>query len=275
MRKYEKIQHVERDKNTCQNRKVFPRERKRHTARRVASARYAVLYSGWVGVPHPRVGEGGYPGQVLMAGGTPSQGWGYPIQILMVRGTHPRSGGTPSKNGGVPLSDFDGWGVSHPIGGSTPSKSRGYPCQILMVGGTSFQVRGYPTQVRGTPNHPDLARGTPPVPHYNQDLVIVPPQDGVPPTIKTWLGYPPTPRMGYPPPSRPGWGTPRPEMGYPPPSRPGWGTPQTWDVVLPHHPDLDGVHPQTWDGVLPRNVNRQTPVKTVPSLVLRTRAVMI
>ena len=117
--------------------------------------------------------------------------------------------------------------------------------------------------------------------------------------------------MGYPPPSRPGWGTLpwngvpptiqtiKTWLGYPLPSRPGQGTPppQTWDGVppptpdlrwgTPHHPDLDGVppQPQTWDGVPPtiqtwmgypprppRNVNRQTPVKTVPSLVLRTRA---
>ena len=51
-----------------------------------------------------------------------------------------------------------------------------------------------------------------------------------------------------------------------PPPRPdlGWGIPppgQTWDGVPP-------PPGQTWDGVLfppPRNVNRQTPVKTVPS----------
>ena len=54
-----------------------------------------------------------------------------------------------------------------------------------------------------------------------------------------------------------------------------WGTPpsgQTWDGVPPPQPDLGwGTLPltiQTWTGYppsLPRNVNRQTPVKTVPS----------
>ena len=62
----------------------------------------------------------------------------------------------------------------------------------------------------------------------------------LPSIIKTWPGYCPTlrwgtpppsrhdqvpplhPGMGYPPPSRPGWGTPNPGMGYPP--NLGWGT---------------------------------------------------
>ena len=57
-----------------------------------------------------------------------------------------------------------------------------------------------------------------------------------------------------------GKGVPSPEVGYPPgqtwdgvPPWPdlGWGTPPAY------HPDLDGVPPQ--------NVNRQAPVKTVPS----------
>ena len=56
-------------------------------------------------------------------------------------------------------------------------------------------------------------------------------------------------------------GTPR-NAVPPPPSRPGWGTPS---------PTI-----QTWMGYPPpRNVNRQTPVKTVPSPVLRTRAIII
>ena len=55
------------------------------------------------------------------------------------------------------------------------------------------------------------------------------------------LGWVPSP----PPQSRPG-------MGYPLPPPAGWGTPPP-----------------------PRNVYRHTPAKTVPSLVLRTRAVMM
>ena len=50
------------------NKKVLLRERKRHNACHVGSARYAALSSGG-GVPHPR--SGGYPDQVLMVeGGT-------------------------------------------------------------------------------------------------------------------------------------------------------------------------------------------------------------
>ena len=40
---------------TVAQKKVLLRERKRHTARRVASARYAALSRGG-GVPYPRVG---------------------------------------------------------------------------------------------------------------------------------------------------------------------------------------------------------------------------
>ena len=46
-------------------------ERKRHTARRVASARYAALSpNGGGGVPHPVLDRGGYPIQSLIRGGT-------------------------------------------------------------------------------------------------------------------------------------------------------------------------------------------------------------
>ena len=190
-----------------------------------------VLHSR-LGVPHPR----GYPSQVLMVGGTPSQvrgytipGWGYPGQVLMVRGNPFQVGGTPSQGGGTPARSW-WWG---------------YP--------------GYPT------HHPDLARGTLGTPHH-EDLA------------------------GYPPPSRLGWGTPHPWDGIPPTIQIWMGYPpcQTWDGVTPHQ-ELAGVPPhpkpemgyppiiQTWMGypLLPphRNVNRQAPVKTVLSLVLRTRAV--
>ena len=42
------------------NKKVLLRERKRHTARRVASAHYAALSNGWGGTPS-RPGWGGVP----------------------------------------------------------------------------------------------------------------------------------------------------------------------------------------------------------------------
>ena len=56
------------------NKKVLLRERKRHTARHVASARYAALPSVCVwggGVPQPGLDGGGVPHQ---RGGTPCQG---------------------------------------------------------------------------------------------------------------------------------------------------------------------------------------------------------
>ena len=58
------------------NKKVLLRERKRHTARRVASARYAALCNGGGGVNPSQVG--GYPVPCLGRGGTPSQVGGVP-----------------------------------------------------------------------------------------------------------------------------------------------------------------------------------------------------
>ena len=98
------------------NKKVLQRERKRHTTRRVASARYADL------------SRGGTPSQVW--GGTPSHVWGVP---------RPRSGGVPRPmSGGYPI---PGQGVTHPMSG-------GYPVPCL--GGTPSHVwGGTPSQVRG------------------------------------------------------------------------------------------------------------------------------
>ena len=93
------------------------------------------------------------------------------------------------------------------------------------------------------------------------------------------------------PPSRPGWGTPHhPDLTEvpSPPSTPGWGTPPHHPDMarVPPHPDLARVTPppQTWDGVPPHPrpgmgppevwTDTQTRVKTLPSLVLRTRAVI-
>ena len=64
--------------------------------------------------------------------------------------------------------------------------------------------------------------------------------------------------------------SPHPDLGceYPPLSA-GWGTPspvQTWEGETP---------PPSAGRGTPLDVNRQTPVKTVPSLLLRTRAVII
>ena len=120
------------------------------------------------------------------------------------------------------------WGVPHLRVGGTLARS-------WWFGGTLGTPPSRPS--RGVPWVPPPSsrpgQGTP----YHPDLAGVPP-------IQTWLEYPPTPDQG--------WGTPlQTWTGYYPTPDLRWGTP-------PHHPDLDGVPP-------PRNVNRQTPVKTVPS----------
>ena len=188
------------------NKKVLLRERKRHTAHRVASARYAALSSGWGGVPHPRSGVGvphprvrGYPGQVLMVGGTP--GLGVP---------HPR---------GVPWSGLDGGGVPHPkVGVPRPG----------LDGGTQVPPPSRPRQ------------GVPWVPPPSRPGQGTSPRMGYPPSRPGWGTQPqtwdPTPDLG--------WGTPhhpyldgvppRPEMGYPP-HHPDLDRvpPPTWDGVPP------------------------------------------
>ena len=73
----------------------------------------------------------------------------------------------------------------------------------------------------------------------------------------TWDGVPST-----------GWGTHHLDLR--------WGTPSQLDGVPPAW-TWEGVPLISWmgDGVPPQNVDRQTPVKTVPSLMLHTRVVKI
>ena len=117
--------------NLHTNKKVLLRERKRHTARRVAVA--SACYPGGGGYPIP--GRGGYlilgpgegggvypipgPGDTLSqvwGGGVPSQVWGGEqgtLSHVRVGVPHPRSwGGTPS-HGVPPRSDL-GWGTPPP-----------------------------------------------------------------------------------------------------------------------------------------------------------------
>ena len=91
--------------NAKNNKKVLLRERKRHTASRVASARYAALCNGGGG--YPISGRGGYPVSGLWLGGTPSQVGGVP---------HLRSGGTPSQVWGGTMGTPPDlrWGTSLP-----------------------------------------------------------------------------------------------------------------------------------------------------------------
>ena len=101
------IAHVSGTK-ICYDKKVLLRERKRHTARLVASARYAALCNGGGdtpgrGVPHLR-SKGGVPHLRSKGGGTPSQvQGGYPISGRGV--PHLRLGGYP----GYPHPDLR-WG---------------------------------------------------------------------------------------------------------------------------------------------------------------------
>ena len=102
------------------NKKVLLRERKRHTTRRVTSARYAALSNGEGGTPSsPRWGV---PHWVLAMGDTPSspdQGVSHPVLVGGMGVPHPvLAGGTP----GYPLPSRPGMGY--------PSSSRpgmGYP----------------------------------------------------------------------------------------------------------------------------------------------------
>ena len=70
----QEINFQEADKKSPGYKKVLLRERKMHTARRVASARYAALFPD-KGVPHPVLGRG-------TPGYTPILTWGYPLPHL-------------------------------------------------------------------------------------------------------------------------------------------------------------------------------------------------
>ena len=144
---------------------------------------------------------------------------------------------------------YDG-GVPHPLmvrGVPHPVMVGGLP-HSLIVGGLSHpvMVRG----TRGTP-HPDLARVVPWVPPTIQTWLGGTP--GTPPHHPDLVGVPPHHNLaGYPPPSRPGWGTPstiKTWPGYPPPP-----TIQTWPWYPPPPPSRCGL------------TNK---LKTVPSPILR------
>ena len=179
--------------NSELNKKVILRERKRHTTRRVASARYAALSNG---VPHP----------VLARGDTPSSpGQGVP---------HPVLGGW-----GYPIPGSGVWGVPHPVlaGGGTSSQVQvgegGTPSSPGWGDGTpssSGQGRGAYPRVKSLLGVPGVSpiQTWDGVPHQLDGVSPIQMCDGVPPV--SWMRYPPDL----------GWGTPpsRPVMGYPLPS---------------------------------------------------------
>ena len=118
-------------RKTLENNKVRLRERKRHTARLVASTLYTDLSPG---------GGGGDPTQSWMGGGDPIQSWtgGYHIQSWM-RGypLQDQDGGTL----GSPCPDL-GWGHTLPLsaGWDTPCLElgwMGYPSPIRIWDGVS------------------------------------------------------------------------------------------------------------------------------------------
>ena len=194
------------------DKKVLPRERKRHTDHYIASARYAALSSdGW--------GGGGTPSSPAL-GGYPIPGLGRRCPIPGTWGVlHPRSeeGAPPS------IQTWNGVPPSRP-GQSMVPHSR----LVWMDGGTPCS---------------DLGLGTP---TWTWDGVPST-WDGVPPPV-TWMGY--LHQLdGYPNPDL-GWGTA--QDGVPPESPGwGNGVLSCQlDGVPPDH--LDGVPPTwTWDGVPP------------------------
>ena len=201
------------NENSYTNKKVLLRERKRHTARCVASARY-----GGVGGGTPSTYSGGRAGYPIQSW------WGVPHPVMV--------GGTPSSHGegGTPSSHSGGGST---LGTPTIQTWPGVPPTIqTWPGGFTLGTPTIQTWLRGTlgtPHHPDLAGGFTP---------------GTPPTTQM--------AGGYPPPSRPGWGTPHhPDLTGvpPPPSRLDWSTPppvevwtdkQTENSTFPHPSDAGG-----------------------------------
>ena len=120
-----------------QNKKVLLRERKRHTARRIASTCYAAL-------SHPDL-VGRYPIQTW-SGGTPSRpGWGVPWVLPTIQ----TWSGVPQ----VPptIWTWDGeppdlrWGTTPPRPGTGyPQPGMGYPPTIQTWDGVPLPEMGYP-----------------------------------------------------------------------------------------------------------------------------------
>ena len=145
------------------NKKVLLRERKRHTARCVASARYAALSNG-EGVTPASYGGGGTPTShggvshsvIVVGRGYPIPSWwGEPHQVM---------GGIPSSHGcggtwdGVPLHPDLWWGTPLPQtwNRSPPDLGQRTPHPDLGWGTPPHQDLG-----QCTPPHPDLGWGTP------------------------------------------------------------------------------------------------------------------
>ena len=142
-----------------ENKKVFLRECKRHTAHRVASAHYAALSHGWVGgtmgpLPPPPPSR-------------PDQGWGYPRY-------HP----TIWPEMGYPPPSKPEMGYPPPsrpeMGYPLPSRPEmGYPLPRPEMGYN-------PLTWNGVPPYPELRWGTPTPPR---------PGTGYPPPPQVWTDW--------------------------------------------------------------------------------------
>ena len=137
------------------NKKVLLRERKRHTARRVASTHYAAL-------SNPDLVRGGYPIQTELGWGTLPPEMGYPLAWdgvpppLEMGNPRPGMGYPPRPGMGYPPKL--GWGTPPDLGQGIPlpRPGMGYPPTQTWDG-----VPPYLDLRWGTP-YPDLRWGTPP-----------------------------------------------------------------------------------------------------------------
>ena len=227
---------------TIKNKKVLLRERKRHTARRVASARYAGWGGGlprpgmvggypiqsWWGVPHLVMVERGIPHPVMVGG--------YPPTILTWPGGEYMGVEAPSRPGcgdtwGTPPPSRPGWGTPPPSrpGQGTPPTIKTwlrYPPPSRPGQGGTGGTPHHPDLAGVSPHHPDLARVLPQPSRPGGGIPHHPDQAGVPPSHhQDLVGVPPAP------PSRPGWGTPSVEI---------WTDKQTENSTFPHPSDASG-----------------------------------
>ena len=125
----------------------------------------------------------------------------------------------------------------------------GYPGYPLTRSGW-WGVPRVPPTIKTWPGYPPPWDGVPPK-TWNR----------VPPTIKTWLGYPPP--WDWVPPTIKTWPEYPLRLGYPPP----WDgvPPKIWNRVPPHHQDLTGVPPTLgWGTPHHQDLTRVSPQAGVP-----------
>ena len=200
------------------NKKVLLRERKRHTARHVASTHCATL-------SNPDLIQGGDPVPGLGGNGPRSEG-GYLVPGLGGPGPGPEGGVTWSQVwGGCPVPGLGGYPIQG-LGGCPVPGLGGYP----IPGQGGYPIQTWSGGYSGYPPYLDLGWGTP----------LPGPGMGYPPLPRPGIGCPPLPGpgMGYPPYLDLRWGTPlpRPEMGYPSPHKCG----QTENIASHHPSDAGG-----------------------------------